>query len=794
MEPTDFTQINPLEDDNDPANPAVLAARTSQYIVKIAEELTLKARNVEAVTALLEEGATVPFIARYRKEASGSMDEVAVTAIRDRLAQLRDLDKRRDAILKSITEQGKLTDELKEKIQAAETMTALEDLYLPYKPKRRTRATIAKEKGLEPLAQWIFEQQAGDLALEAAKYIHAEKEVNNPEEALAGARDIIAEWISEDQEARNQIRKLYWEKGEFFCKVLSDKEAEGIKYKDYFDWSEPVKSAPSHRILAMRRGAAEKILTLRILAPEELAHNLLEDMYLRTHGPVADQIRQAIVDGFKRLLSLQMETEIRLETKQTADREAIKVFAENVRQLLLSSPLGEKNVMALDPGFRTGCKLACLNRQGKLMHHEAIYPHNGQQKMIEAAETVLHLIKKFEIEAIAVGNGTAGRETEAFLGQLKLSIPVIMVNESGASIYSASEVAREEFPDLDLTVRGAVSIGRRLMDPLAELVKIDPKSIGVGQYQHDVDQNLLKDSLDDTVMSCVNNVGVEINTASKQLLTYVSGVGPTLAGKIVAHRNEHGPFQSRAEIKKVSGLGPKTFEQCAGFLRIRNARNPLDASAVHPESYGIVDRMAADLNCSVNDLIRDESLRGRIELGKYVTDTTGLPTLNDIKAELSKPGRDPRQQFEIFQFAEGINAMADLTVGMVLPGIITNITAFGAFCDIGVHQDGLIHISEMSDRFVKDPNEVVKVQQKVKVRVVEVDIERKRIALSMKSEQTSNKTAPQTHRQQDSPKPYRSAAAPSQNKRTSDNKRTDKANNRGNSAFGSGLNIPWGTK
>jgi uncharacterized protein len=724
----------------------------AKYCLKIAEELKITANQVAAVAGLLAESATVPFIARYRKEATGSLDEVAITAIRDRLEQLAELDKRREAILESLEKQGVLTDELKAKVMAAETMTVLEDIYLPYRPKRRTRATIAKEKGLEPLATLLLEQEPFDITAAAAKFINAEKEVETADDALAGARDIIAEWISEDPQARARIRAFYQQTGQYACKVLPGKEEEAVKFKDYYDWSEPVASAPSHRVLAMRRGEKEKFLSLRVVVDEERAVAILDDLFVKGQTPASQQVMLAIRDGFKRLMMLSMETEIRLEGKKKADEEAIKVFAENIRQLLLSSPLGEKSILGIDPAFRTGCKVVCLDRQGKLLYHDVIHPLNSEATAQREGLKVLAWCQKYAIEAIAIGNGTASRETEAFVRGIGLpaSIPVIMVNESGASVYSASQAARDEFPDYDITVRGAVSIGRRLMDPLAELVKIDPKSIGVGQYQHDVDQAQLKRSLDDTVSSCVNAVGVEINTASKQLLTYVSGVGPKLAERFVMYRDANGPFTSRADLKKVAGLGDKTFEQCAGFLRIRNAANPLDASAVHPESYAIVNAMAKDLNCSVADLISNAELREKINLKNYVTETVGLPTLMDIKAELSKPGRDPRKQFELFSFAEGVNAIGDLEVGMELPGIVTNITAFGAFVDIGVHQDGLVHISELADRFVKDPAEVVKVQQTVKVRVLEVDIARKRIALSMKKEQTQK------------PKNERSEKGPSQ--------------------------------
>lgn len=707
------------------------------YEIKISTELGIKAQQVRATSALLEEGATVPFISRYRKEATGSLDEVQVAAIRDRLEQLKELDKRREAILKSIEEQGKLTPELKKAIEEAETMARLEDIYLPYKPKRKTKASVAKEKGLEPLATRIFAQHPVDIQSEAVKYLDAEKEVATVEEALQGARDIIAEWISENAAVRGNLRTLFLKEGVFATRLIAGKEAEAAKYKDYFDWSEPIKTAPSHRVLAMRRGEKEGFLLLDALPEEGAAVAVLEKEIL-TGGSNAcvEQVKIAIKDAYKRLLKPSIETEIRLQTKKKADEEAIRVFAENLRQLLLGAPLGEKVVMAIDPGFRTGCKLVCLGAQGQLLHYENIYPHEPQRQTAAAGATIKALVDKFSVQAIAVGNGTAGRETEAFVKQLALpkSIPVLLVNESGASIYSASEVARNEFPDLDLTVRGAVSIGRRLMDPLAELVKIDPKSIGVGQYQHDVDQQALKNSLDDTVISAVNKVGVEVNTASKELLTYVSGLGPQLAQNIIAFRQEFGPFKSRAQLKKVPRLGDKAFEQAAGFLRIRDAKHPLDQSAVHPERYELVEKMAKDLKTSVQDLMSSEELRAKIVLQNYVSETVGIPTLQDIVEELAKPGRDPRAGFEVFEFQEGVNSMSDLKVGMKLPGIITNITAFGAFVDIGVHQDGLIHLSHLADRFIKDANEVVKVAQQVEVTVLEVDVARKRIALSRKAD------------------------------------------------------------
>lgn len=719
----------------------------------VAVELGIREKQVNSVVDLLDEGATVPFISRYRKEMTGSLDEVAITSIRDRITQLRDLDKRREAILKSIEKQEKLTPELEKAINEAQTLAELEDIYLPYKPKRKTRASVAKEKGLEPLAKQIFDQENIDVQQLAAQFINEEKEVASEEEALQGARDIIAEWMNEDQETRKRMRQLFEKEGVITSRVIKGKEEEGQKYKDYFEWEEPIAKTPSHRLLAMRRGEKEMILSLDICPDEVSGVQLLEKQFVKGSNAASEQVKIAAADCYKRLLKPSMETEIRINSKTRADEEAIRVFADNLRQLLLAAPLGQKNVLALDPGFRTGCKVVVLDKQGKLLHNDAIYPNEPQRKVTESAALVKYLCEKYDVEAVAIGNGTASRETESFVRNIGLpkNILVLMVNESGASVYSASEVARDEFPDYDVTVRGAVSIGRRLMDPLAELVKIDPKSIGVGQYQHDVDQNALKHSLDDVVMSCVNSVGVELNTASKELLSYVSGLGPQLAKSIVQFRNENGPFKDRKSLTKVSRLGDKAFEQAAGFLRIRGAKNPLDQSAVHPESYHIVESMAADLGCSVQDLIDDVSLRNKIDLKKYVTETVGLPTLTDIMEELAKPGRDPRETFEAFSFQEGINHMEDLRVGMVLPGIVTNITNFGAFVDIGVHQDGLVHVSHISDSFVKNPAEVVSVQQKVTVTVVEVDINRKRIALSMKSDPFGKQPAKPKKKQENVP-------------------------------------------
>ena len=710
-----------------------------QHIVRIATESHVNVRQVAATALLLEEGATVPFIARYRKEATGSLDEVVITTVRDRLTQLAELDERRAAIIQSLAERELLTEELKGKIDAAETLAVLEDIYLPFRPKRRTRATIAKEKGLEPLADALAARQADgafDPLAEAAVYVSVEKGVESAEDALAGARDIIAERASEDAQARSRIRDLFLTRGTIFSKMVKDKEEEGAKFRDYFDWSEAAAKAPSHRILAMFRGENEGMLSIKVAPPEEEALMVLRDMFVKGAGPAAAEVTAAVEDGYKRLLGPSMETETRGELKKRADEEAIRVFAGNLRELLLAPPLGQKRVLGIDPGFRTGCKIVCLDAQGKLLANETIFPHTGGEKAANAGPTVLALCQRHAIEAIAIGNGTASRETEAFVRGLNLppSITVVMVNESGASIYSASETARDEFPEQDVTVRGAVSIGRRLMDPLAELVKIEPKAIGVGQYQHDVDQSALKHGLDDVVVSCVNRVGVDVNTASKQLLTYVSGLGPQLAKNVVTFRDANGPFTSRQALKKVSRLGPKAFEQAAGFLRIRGGENPLDASAVHPESYPVVDRMARDLGCSVTDLLHDESLRERVKLDAYVSETVGLPTLRDIMEELAKPGRDPREKFEAFSFAEGVEKLEDLSPGLKLPGIVTNVTAFGAFVDIGVHQDGLVHVSQLADKFVKDPAEVVKVSQRVMVTVLEVDLPRRRIALSMKSD------------------------------------------------------------
>ena len=708
---------------------------STNHIATLAAELSLDVTQIQETADLLADGATVPFIARYRKEATGSLDEVSVAAIRDRLEQLRELDKRRAAILKSLEERGHLSDELEASVRRAKSLTELEDIYLPYRPRRRTRATIARERGLEPLADILFAQSGADPKSAARGYVDPDTEVSTIEDALAGARDIMAEWVSEDQPVRKAVRAYFAEAAVIRSKVAAGKEEEGAKFRDYFDWEEPIAAAPSHRVLAMRRGEREGILNVRLEPPEEGALAIIESRVVSGLRADSEQVRVAARDSYRRLLSASLETEMRLIAKRDADTEAIRVFSENIRQLLLAAPLGRKRVMAIDPGFRTGCKLVCMDRQGKLLFTDTVYPGQGDARTAEAGAKVSEFIQEYQIEAIAIGNGTGGRELETFVKSLEpvSGIPVVMVNESGASVYSASSIAREEFPDRDLTVRGAVSIGRRLMDPLAELVKIDPKSIGVGQYQHDVDQTALKSKLDDVVMSCVNGVGVEVNTASVQLLTYVSGLGPQLAENIVAFRDENGPFTSRRQLKDVPRMGPKAYEQCAGFLRIRGADNPLDASAVHPERYRVVDRMAKFLSNTVGELMRDSSKVNGLRLTEFVTEDIGLPTLTDIAAELEKPGRDPRDPFETFSFSDDVSKIADLDPGMRLPGIVTNVTNFGAFVDVGVHQDGLVHISQLADRFVKDPNSVVKVQQRVTVTVLEVDLARKRISLSMKA-------------------------------------------------------------
>jgi len=702
----------------------------------VAQDLAVAPRQVSATAALLQEGATVPFISRYRKEVTGNLDEVQVTAIRDRLQQLQELEKRREAILGSLAERGLLTPELERAVREAGTLTRLEDVYLPHRPKRRTRATKARERGLEPLADILWPQDpACDPVAAAAAFVDPEKEISTPEDALQGARDILAERISEDAGLRAELRRLFHDRAILSSRVVRGKDQEGAKFRDWFAWQEPARKAPSHRILAIRRGEKEGALVMHTAPPEDDALGILTARCVRNRSRAGAEVLAAVTDGYRRLLGPSLETELRLALKERADAEAIAVFADNLRELLLAPPLGRQRVLALDPGFRTGCKLVCLGAQGELLHHATVFPHTGTRDAAAAADQVRKLVVKLAIEAIAVGNGTAGRETEAWLQGIGLSpdIPVVMVNESGASIYSASEMARKEFPDHDVTVRGAVSIGRRLQDPLAELVKLDPRSIGVGQYQHDVDPAALRRSLDDTVTSCVNAVGVDLNTASEPLLTYVSGLGPTLAANIVAFRLENGPFASRRDLLKVPRLGPKAFEQSAGFLRLPGAANPLDASAVHPESYPVVAAMARDLDCRVGDLVRSPELRARLRPERYVTDTVGLPTLQDILDELARPGRDPREEFTVFRFAEGVDRLEDLAAGMRLPGVVTNVTDFGAFIDVGVHQDGLAHISQLADRFVKHPSEVVKVQQQVMATVLDVDLQRRRISLSLKN-------------------------------------------------------------
>ena len=697
----------------------------------IAKKLGLQEWQVENTIRLLDDGATIPFISRYRKEMTGSLDEVELMHIKEEFERLKELARRRESILKSIEEQEKMTPELREKIDAALTMSELEDIYLPYKPKRRTRATIAKEKGLEPLAVIIMKQQEQNPSQKAEEFLN--ENVETVGEALAGASDIIAEWISEDEKARRQMRRLYEKEAVIFSKAVKGKETEGIKYSDYFDWSEPVKKCPSHRLLAMRRGEEEGFLRLSIEPVEDNAIDLLNEIFIKGRNASSDIVGSSVTDSWKRLLSPSMETEFRNISKEKADIEAIGVFAENLRQLLLASPLGEMNVLAIDPGFRTGCKIVCLSKQGNFVHNETIYPHPPQNETALSVKKILSLVNAYKIEAIAIGNGTASRETEDFIRWIKfdMDLQVFVVSEAGASIYSASKIARDEFPDYDVTVRGAISIGRRLMDPLAELVKIDPKSIGVGQYQHDVDQGKLQNSLDDVVKSCVNAVGVEVNTSSSHLLTYVSGLGPQLARNIVDYRTENGPFGSRNELLKVKRMGAKAYEQSAGFLRIRGAENPLDSSAVHPESYHVVEKMARDLGVDVRELITNEEKRKEIKPEKYVTPATGLPTLKDIIEELAKPGRDPRTKIKEFRFAD-VHTLDDLKTGMVVPGIVTNITKFGAFVDIGVKQDGLVHVSNLSRNYVQDPATVVKLHQHVMVKIIAVDMERKRIQLSMK--------------------------------------------------------------
>ena len=704
------------------------------YTRIISDALGLPQRGVENTLQLLDENCTIPFISRYRKEMTGNMNEVQVSDIALMREKLTDIAKRKETILSTIEAQSKLTDELRKRIEDCWTLSELEDIYLPYKPKRRTKADIARQNGLEPLANAILLQLDKNINRTAERFVKGE--VKSMDEALEGAKFIIAEAVNENENVRKLVRSVYRREAFITSKVVKAKAdtEEAQKYRDYFEFSESLRRCSSHRLLAMRRGEREGFLKVSISANDEVCKDKIKAQYVRGYGECSKLVAEAADDAFKRLLKPSIETEFSVSSKQTADQEAISVFAENLRQLLLAAPLGQKRVMGVDPGFRTGCKVVCLDAQGNLLHHEAIFPHPPVNKVLQATQQMLKMIKDYRIEAIAIGNGTASRETSAFVRSLHLAdeIKQFVVSEDGASVYSASETAREEFPMEDVTVRGAVSIGRRLMDPLAELVKIDPKSIGVGQYQHDVDQTKLRKSLDLTVESCVNSVGVDLNTASRHLLTYVSGLGPALAKNIVEYRRENGPFQSRAQLKRVPRLGPAAFEQCAGFLRIPGARNPLDNSAVHPESYKIVEQMAKDCHCSVGDLIVDKKKREGIDIKRYVTDTVGIPTLTDIISELEKPGRDPREQIEEFEFDSSIQSIADLKVGMVVPGIITNITNFGAFVDIGVHQDGLVHISQLADRYVSDPTQVVKLHQHVMVRVAEVDEKRHRISLSMK--------------------------------------------------------------
>ena len=705
------------------------------FSLQIAKELQLDTHHVSNVIKLLGEGATIPFIARYRKEMTGTMNEELVAAIQKRLEQLLELQKRKESVLDSIREQEKLTPELEQKILDAKTMQEVEDLYLPYKPKRRTRASIAREKGLEPLAAQLMAQNVDFVDRLAARYVNPAKGVNNVEEALQGANDIMAEWVSEHINGRNRIRKIFHTQGELRSTVVKGKEEEGKTYQNYFDFHEPIAKAPSHRVLALFRAEEEGIIKLKIKVDDDHAIDTLEHIFIKNNNAASELVRKAVADSWKRLLEPSIENEIRAIYKEKADETAIQVFAENLKQLLLAAPMGQKRVLAIDPGFRTGCKVVILNETGALLHNETIYPHPPKSDVVGAMRKVKSLVDAYKIQVIAIGNGTAGRETEDFIRYIRFDrdLTAVMVSESGASVYSASKIARDEFPDYDITVRGAVSIGRRLMDPLAELVKIDPKSIGVGQYQHDVDQKKLGESLDQTVMSCVNAVGVELNTASQQLLSYVSGVGPQLASNIIAYREEHGGFKSRKQLHEVPRLGDKAFEQCAGFLRIHDGDNPLDQSAVHPESYHIVEKMAKQLKVSVKDLIGNQELISKINPNDYVEQDFGLETVGDILKELEKPGRDPRQDFEAFEFDKDIRSLEDLRPGMELNGIVTNITAFGAFVDIGVHQDGLVHISQMANRYIKDPNEVVHLNQKVRVKVLEVDEGRQRISLSMRN-------------------------------------------------------------
>ena len=706
-----------------------------EFSQMIAAELKLPAHRIANTLKLLQGGATIPFISRYRKEATGGLDEVQIGDIQTRYEKLCELSKRKETVLSTIEEQGKLTPELKARISACWSATELEDIYLPFKPKRKTRAEAARAKGLEPLALLLMMQKENNLAAKVRNFVKGE--VKDEEDALKGARDILAEQISEDERSRNLMRNQFQRQAIIQSKVVKGKETEeaSAKYRDYFDFCEPLKKCSSHRLLALRRGESEGVLKVTIFPEDEdMCNERLQRLFVRANNACAHQVEEALTDAYKRLLKPAIETEFAALSKEKADEEAIRVFAENLRQLLLAPPLGQKRVMGIDPGFRTGCKVVCLDAQGTLLHNEAIYPHPPKSEYAQAARKIVKLVEQYKIEAIAIGNGTASRETEQFVTSQRYDreVQVFVVSEDGASIYSASKTAREEFPDYDVTVRGAVSIGRRLMDPLAELVKIDAKSIGVGQYQHDVDQTKLKASLDQTVESCVNLVGVNVNTASKHLLTYVSGLGPTLAQNIVDYRTENGPFESRRQLLKVPRMGAKAYEQCAGFLRIPQAKNPLDNSAVHPESYPIVEQMAKDLNCTVADLIKNKELRSKIDLKKYVTDTVGLPTLTDILQELDKPGRDPRQKIQVFEFDKNVRTLDDLQEGMELPGIVTNITNFGCFVDIGIKENGLVHVSQLADRFVSNPADVVRIHQHVRVKVMSIDHERKRIQLTMK--------------------------------------------------------------
>lgn len=706
-----------------------------EFSQMIAAELKLPAHRIANTLKLLQGGATIPFISRYRKEATGGLDEVQIGDIQTRYEKLCELSKRKETVLSTIEEQGKLTPELKARISACWNTTELEDIYLPFKPKRKTRAEAARAKGLEPLALLLMMQKENNLAAKIRNFVKGE--VKDEEDALKGARDILAEQISEDERSRNLMRNQFQRQALIQSKVVKGKEAEeaSAKYRDYFDFCEPLKKCSSHRLLALRRGESEGVLKVNIFPEDEdMCNERLQRLFVRANNECAHQVEEALTDAYNRLLKPAIETEFAALSKEKADEEAIRVFAENLRQLLLAPPLGQKRVMGIDPGFRTGCKVVCLDAQGTLLHNEAIYPHPPKSEYAQAARKIVKLVEQYKIEAIAIGNGTASRETEQFVTSQRYDreVQVFVVSEDGASIYSASKTAREEFPDYDVTVRGAVSIGRRLMDPLAELVKIDAKSIGVGQYQHDVDQTKLKASLDQTVESCVNLVGVNVNTASKHLLTYVSGLGPTLAQNIVDYRTENGPFESRRQLLKVPRMGAKAYEQCAGFLRIPQAKNPLDNSAVHPESYPIVEQMAKDLNCTVADLIKDKELRSKIDLKKYVTDTVGLPTLTDILQELDKPGRDPRQKIQVFEFDKNVRTLDDLQEGIELPGIVTNITNFGCFVDIGIKENGLVHVSQLADRFVSNPADVVRIHQHVRVKVMSIDHERKRIQLTMK--------------------------------------------------------------